>query len=89
MSLYLTGVYGDDGAQDRLRERWAAAGKKLAMGKSCLRFRSLDDLALDVVGEVIAHTSVDDLVAAYERARARPSALGEGSGRGPRGPSRQ
>ncbi len=79
MSLYLMGVYGEDGAQDQLRDRWAATGKKLDMGKSCLRFRSLDDLALDVVGEVIAHTSVDDFVAAYERARARPSARGKGS----------
>jgi hypothetical protein len=40
------------------------------MGKSCLRFRKLDDLALDVLGEAIARTSVDDFVAAYERSRA-------------------
>jgi hypothetical protein len=68
MALYLMGVYGEDGAQEWLRERWAATGKKLDMGKSCLRFRRLDDLALDVVGEAIARTSVDDLIAAHERA---------------------
>jgi Domain of unknown function (DU1801) len=70
MSLYLMGVYGDDGNQDWLRERWTASGKKLDMGKSCLRFRRLDDLAIDVVGEAIARTPVDQFVAAYERARA-------------------
>jgi hypothetical protein len=70
MALYLMGVYGDEGAEAWLRERWPA-DKKLDMGKSCLRFRRLDDLALDLVGGVIARTSVDDLVAVYERSRAR------------------
>ena len=69
MSLYLMGVYGDEG-QDWLRRRWAESGKKLDMGKSCVRFRRLDDLPLDVVGEAIARTPVEDLVAAYERSRA-------------------
>ena len=71
MAMYLMGVYGDDGAQEWLRARWATTGKKLDLGKSCLRFKQLDDLALDVVGEAIARTSVDDFVAAYERSRSR------------------
>jgi hypothetical protein len=69
MALYLMGVYGEDGSQQWLRERWASTGKKLDMGKSCLRFKRLDDLALDVVGEVVARTSVADFLAAYERSR--------------------
>ncbi len=73
MAVYLMGVYGDDGSQDWLRERWAATGKKLDMGKSCLRFKRLDDLALDVLGEAIARTSVDDFIAAYERSRGTSS----------------
>jgi hypothetical protein len=36
--------------------------------QSCVRFRRLDDLALDLVGEAIAGTSVDDLIASHERA---------------------
>ena len=51
--------------------RWAATGEKLDLGKSCPRFRKLDDLALDVLGEVIARTSGDDFIAAYERLRSR------------------
>ena len=44
------------------------------MGKSCLRFRRLDELALDVVGEAVARTSVGELIAIYERSRGmRPS----------------
>ncbi|MGH3043200.1 MAG: DUF1801 domain-containing protein [Gaiellaceae bacterium] len=69
LSLYLMGIYGDDGESSWFRERWAETGKKLDMGKSCVRFRRLDDLALGVVGEAIARTSVDDFIAAYERSR--------------------
>jgi uncharacterized protein DUF1801 len=71
MALYLMGVYGEEGAAEWLRERWATTGKKLDLGKSCLRFRRLDDLALDVVGEAIGRTSLEDLIAAYERSRSR------------------
>jgi hypothetical protein len=73
MALYLMGVYGEDGAQEWLRERWATTGKELDMGKSCLRFKRLDDLALDVVGEAITRTSVDDLIAVHERAHGQPA----------------
>jgi Domain of unknown function (DU1801) len=69
LSLYLMGIYGDDGEATWFRERWAETGKKLDMGKSCVRFRRLGDLALDVVGEAIARTSVDDFIAGYERSR--------------------
>jgi Domain of unknown function (DU1801) len=67
MSLYLMGVYGE--ASEWFRERWTATGRKLDMGKSCVRFRRPDDLALDLVGEAIARTSVDDLIAAHKRVR--------------------
>jgi hypothetical protein len=70
MALYLMGIYGDEGAATWLREQWAATGRKLDMGKSCLRFRRLDDLALDLVGQAIARTSVDELIAQHERAHA-------------------
>jgi hypothetical protein len=70
LSLYLMGVYGDDGAEAFLREHWPA-DKQLDMGKSCLRFKRLEDLPLDLVGEVIARTSVDDFITSYERSRDR------------------
>ena len=70
MALYLMNVYGD-----RELERWFTAafrkaGKKLDMGKSCVRFRALDDLPLEVIGQAIARTSVVDFIASYERSRA-------------------
>lgn len=67
MSLYLMSVYGRAG--EDFRERWEATGRKLNMGKSCVRFRSLDDLALDVIAEEIAANPVDLHIEHYEATR--------------------
>ncbi|MGH9279734.1 MAG: DUF1801 domain-containing protein [Acidimicrobiales bacterium] len=69
LALYLMGPYVDDDEQARFREQWEATGKRLDMGKSCIRFRRLDDVPLDVVGGAIARASVDAYIDAYERAR--------------------
>jgi hypothetical protein len=69
MAIYLLGVYGDESARSWLQERWGATGKKLDLGKSCLRFKQLDDLALDVLGEAIALMPLDEFIALYERSR--------------------
>jgi hypothetical protein len=53
MSLYLMCVYGSSDRLDRFREAWAKTGKKLDMGKSCVRFKKLEDLALDVIAATI------------------------------------
>jgi hypothetical protein len=69
MALYLMGIYSDDG-ESWFQTAWKATGKQLDMGKSCVRFKRLDDLALDVVGAAIARTSVDEFIEQYERSRA-------------------
>ena len=46
------------------------SGKKLDMGKGCVRFKSLEDLALDVVGRTVARVSVEEHMANYQAARA-------------------
>jgi len=43
------------------------------MGKSCLRFRSLDDLPIDVIARAIASTPPKKLIAAYEESRKKPA----------------
>ena len=70
MALYLMNVYGDDETLRWFTEGFAAAGKKLDMGKACVRFRKLDDLPLDLIGEAIARTSVAEYIAGYEASRA-------------------
>ena len=69
MSLYLTNVYADESVEQWFRERYRAAGKKLDMGKSCVRFRKLDDLPLELVGEVVARTPIADFVEIYKASR--------------------
>lgn len=69
MSLYLNSVYGDPKTEAWFKLRYAASGKKLDMGKSCLRFRRVEDLPLDVIGETVARVRLDDFVAHYEDAR--------------------
>lgn len=70
-ALYLTAPYQDPAQTGWLEEAFEKAGKKLDMGKSCLRFRKLDDLPLDVVGRAIASTPPDAFIARYEAARAK------------------
>jgi hypothetical protein len=53
MSLYLMCTYGNSEHALWFRQSWAKTGKKLDMGKACLRFKKVDDLALDVIGEAI------------------------------------
>ncbi|MGI6366776.1 MAG: iron chaperone [Anaerolineae bacterium] len=68
VSLYLMGIYGDQGLRERLVTAWRASGKRLDMGKSCLRVRRLEEVPLEVVAEAIAALPVEEYVA---RARAR------------------
>jgi hypothetical protein len=68
MSLYLTCVYCDKVDGGWFREAWTKAGKKLDMGKSCVRFKSLDDVPLKVVGQAIKRMPVKKFIEFYESA---------------------
>ena len=68
-SLYLNCVYASKERAERFKAAFAAAGKKLDMGKSCIRFKMADDLALDIIAAEIASTSPDDFIGIYEEAR--------------------
>ena len=69
MSLYLNNVYGDPKTERWFKERYASSGKRLDMGKSCVRFKRLDELPLDVIGETIAGADIDRYLAHYAEAR--------------------
>jgi hypothetical protein len=68
MSLYLNSVYGDPRTEAWFKDRYAASGKRLNMGKSCVRFRRLEDLPLDVIGDTIARVDLESFIATYEKA---------------------
>jgi uncharacterized protein YdhG (YjbR/CyaY superfamily) len=63
MAIYLCNVYGIPALREELVAGFKAAGKKLDMGKSCIRFRRLEDLPLDVIGRMIAATPMASFVA--------------------------
>ena len=68
MSLYLMSCYGNTREEAWLREQWAKAGKKLDKGKACIRFKKLDDLPLDVIGEAVRRVPANKFIAHYEAA---------------------
>jgi hypothetical protein len=69
MAVYLMCVYGDDSLRTWFEKAYKQSGKKLDMGKSCVRFQTVDALPLDVIGEAVAKVSVDNYVAIYRRTR--------------------
>ena len=68
-SLYLMWLHAGSEAEREFREQWAAGGRTLDMGRSCLRFRRLEDLDLDLLGRAIASQPVDEHLASYQRIR--------------------
>ncbi|MGW6448410.1 DUF1801 domain-containing protein [Lentzea sp. NPDC055074] len=68
-SVYLTTVMEE--FEESFRARWAATGKKLDMGKACVRFKRASDLALDIIGDEVARLSVPEFVGWHAENRAR------------------
>jgi hypothetical protein len=68
MALHLCSVYGDSKTEQWFRKAWQATGKKLDMGKACVRFKRLEDIPLEVVGQVIARTPVANYIARIDSA---------------------
>jgi hypothetical protein len=62
-------VYGNAAKTKLLADAFKARGQKLDMGKACLRFKTLDEVPLDVVGEIIASTPMDAYIEIYKAAR--------------------
>jgi uncharacterized protein YdhG (YjbR/CyaY superfamily) len=71
LSLHLMNAYGSPALARKLRDGFKAAGKKLDMGKACIRFRAADDLALETIGEIVASTPLERFVEVAAAARRR------------------
>ena len=71
LALYLTNVAFVPGGEERFKTRYLETGKNLDMGRSCLRFKNADDLAIDLVAETILSTSLGDFIEGYEAGIAR------------------
>jgi hypothetical protein len=69
LALYLTNVAFVQGGEEAFKTEYLETGKKMDMGRSCLRFKSVDDLATDVIAESINSMPVDEFVRQYEVSR--------------------
>lgn len=67
-AVYLMGLYSDSAEERDFRRRWTEDGRKLDMGKSCLRFRTTNDLRLDLLAETVAATSPARMIEHHQRA---------------------
>jgi hypothetical protein len=68
ISLYHMGVYADANLLKWFQEEYAQRVKgKLDMGKSCIRFKKMDQIPYDLIGELFAKMSANDWIALYEK----------------------
>lgn len=77
MALYLMCIYGHDEHRAWFEKAWAKTGKKLDMGKACLRFKKIDDLALDVIGEAIRRVPAASYISHYNKLLNTPRVKGK------------
>lgn len=78
LTVYLMSVYGDKSERAWFERAWAKSGKRLNMGGSCVRFKKVEDAALDVIGEAIRRMPAKAYVEGYVKTLAS-------TGRGPDG----
>ncbi|HET7790710.1 MAG TPA: DUF1801 domain-containing protein [Gemmatimonadales bacterium] len=71
LTLHLMPVYASPALKTRLETGFKQAGKRLDLGKACIRFQAAEDLALDVIGEVVASVPVARWIEIAERSRRR------------------
>ncbi len=62
MAVYLSGIYMFEDRHTGFEKAYRETGKRFDVGKSCVRFRKLDDLPLDLIGKTIASLSLDEFV---------------------------
>ena len=69
VTVYLMAVYGDKQLEAWFNELYAASGKKPHMGKSCVHFRTMEEVPTGVIGKAIAKVPVKTFIEIYERAQ--------------------
>jgi hypothetical protein len=72
ISLHHMGLYGSGALMQWFTSEWTKhSGKKLDMGKACIRFKKLEDVPLDLIGQLAAKLTPRQWVVQYERALIR------------------
>lgn len=76
MAVYLTGIYMDEDLYQDFEEKYRDTGKRFDVGKSCVRFRKLDDLPLELIGESIGAISMEEFIERTKGLSARKAKKG-------------
>jgi len=66
IGIYLFCVYCDPKETETFAKEWKAAGKKLDMGKSCVRVKTLEDIPLEVISKLFRRMTASRFVKSYE-----------------------
>ena len=66
IGIYLFGVYCDPKESEKFAKEWKSAGKKLDMGKSCIRVKTLKDIPLEVISKLFQRMTASRFVKSYE-----------------------
>ena len=69
ISVHLMNIYADEASRQWFLDRYEATGKRLNMGKSCVRFRTLADMPLELIGEAVGRVPMEEWVGFYEASR--------------------
>ena len=67
MSVYLTGCYMSLDVRDKFEKAYKKSGKRFDAGKSCIRFKKVDDLPLELLGKTIASLDVNEFIEIVEK----------------------
>ena len=62
MSVYLTGCYMSLDVRDKFEKAYKKSGKRFDAGKSCIRFKKVNDLPLELLGKTIASMDVNKFI---------------------------
>lgn len=67
MAVYLMGVYASDDLREWFVSQWRASGKRVDLGKSCIRFKKFEDAPVELIGEAIARCDLETFLGLMDR----------------------
>ena len=67
MAVYLMGCYMISEIRNEFEKAYKKSGKRFDAGKSCIRFKTIDDLPLDLLGKTIASMDVNEFIELVEK----------------------
>ncbi len=67
MAVYLMGCYMVPEVRNEFEKAYKKSGKRFDAGKSCIRFKKIDDLPLDLLGKTIASMDVNEFIELVEK----------------------